>query len=318
MASPIERILKTRDTILAKSRAWDRFVSAPASERDKVIAMDHFREADSLWEVCETVVNRPASSGVYGQEFTISLLVDSAGSKPTEFRSRSGRFFRPNQSGEIVFADNSQADQSVDGIGPFHSILLLVKMQAFKDRACRLLGGRDICLESLFKNSHRDERLERLLRHILDWNRESGKSNGLHNSDLLDAVVERTLDLGGHFAAKTIETGQLRPASIQRVIDYLHANFKEKITREDLARIAGVEAHHFTRLFRNTLGETPTKFLLQIRVEHAKELLGKNSDQWPLKLIAETCGFCDPTQFGKDFKRLTGMSPAKYRKIKCF
>ncbi|MEO0708429.1 MAG: helix-turn-helix transcriptional regulator, partial [Cyanobacteria bacterium J06649_5] len=68
---------------------------------------------------------------------------------------------------------------------------------------------------------------------------------------------------------------------------------------------------HFSRLFKQSLGISPYQYLLQQRVECAKQLL-KNTDRL-ITDIAFTCGFNSHSHLSKQFKQLTGMTPKAYR-----
>lgn len=59
-------------------------------------------------------------------------------------------------------------------------------------------------------------------------------------------------------------------------------------------------------------GQSPTDFLIQLRIEKVKELLAL-SPPVPLKEIAEATGFNDPFYLSKVFKSATGKSPREFR-----
>ncbi len=79
-----------------------------------------------------------------------------------------------------------------------------------------------------------------------------------------------------------------------------------------LARTASLSGGGFARLFRQQLGVTPRRFLLQRRLEAARLAL-QHGDE-PVELIAERCGFCDRSYFTTVFSREVGLAPAAYRK----
>lgn len=97
----------------------------------------------------------------------------------------------------------------------------------------------------------------------------------------------------------------------KRVLDFVEANFATPITIEDMAREAGMSPAHFSRLFKEVLGESPYQFVMDYRVEQAKRMLA-NRDR-PLIDVALSCGFSDQPHFGRIFKRLTGTTPKEYR-----
>lgn len=71
---------------------------------------------------------------------------------------------------------------------------------------------------------------------------------------------------------------------------------------------------HFRRRFKKEAGTTPTSYLINLRIEHAKQLLGhRETTGLPIKDIALTCGFSNPYYFSRLFKERTGLSPSDFR-----
>lgn len=79
----------------------------------------------------------------------------------------------------------------------------------------------------------------------------------------------------------------------------------------ELARRLFCTPNHFCRLFKAVKGMTPRDFIANARIEHAKGLL--HSSDYPVKRIAELCGFCDTYFFSRQFRKKTGVCPSVYR-----
>lgn len=97
----------------------------------------------------------------------------------------------------------------------------------------------------------------------------------------------------------------------KRVLDYIADRFSGPITIEDMARVAGLSPAHFSRLFKEVLGDSPYQFVMDYRVEQAKRMLGKPGR--PMIDIALACGFADQAHFSRIFKRITGKTPGAFR-----
>ncbi len=69
---------------------------------------------------------------------------------------------------------------------------------------------------------------------------------------------------------------------------------------------------HFARQFRQAVGQSPKRFLLETRVRRACDLLTQT--HLPLKDIAAQCGYGYVSHFSAQFKRLTGVTPDAYRR----
>ncbi|MFH5256273.1 helix-turn-helix domain-containing protein, partial [Burkholderia semiarida] len=65
------------------------------------------------------------------------------------------------------------------------------------------------------------------------------------------------------------------------------------------------------RHYRAETGRTPARAVEQIRIETAQRLLGDTS--WPLKRIAERCGFGSEETLRRGFVRVLGVTPQAYR-----
>jgi AraC family transcriptional regulator len=97
----------------------------------------------------------------------------------------------------------------------------------------------------------------------------------------------------------------------KRVLDFVAERFGRPIAIEDMARVAGLSPAHFSRLFKEVLGDSPYQFVMDYRVEQAKRMLADRSR--PLSDIALACGFADQAHFTRIFKRLTGTTPKAFR-----
>jgi AraC family transcriptional regulator len=73
--------------------------------------------------------------------------------------------------------------------------------------------------------------------------------------------------------AKAIPRGGLTRHNTKRVLEYAEANLGRGLTLRELAGVAQLSTHHFVRMFKKTLGITPYQYLLERRVERAKDLL---------------------------------------------
>ncbi|WP_163994785.1 helix-turn-helix transcriptional regulator [Pyxidicoccus caerfyrddinensis] len=91
-----------------------------------------------------------------------------------------------------------------------------------------------------------------------------------------------------------------------------HAS-KDELRLGDLARVAGLSPYHFLRVFKRETGVTPHRFLMQVRVRRAVELL-RDTDR-PVTEIAYDVGFGDLSNFINTFRRELGCSPARFRKV---
>jgi transcriptional regulator GlxA family with amidase domain len=74
---------------------------------------------------------------------------------------------------------------------------------------------------------------------------------------------------------------------------------------------SGLPARTFKRRFRTATGYTAIEYVQKLRVEEAKQLL--ESTAKAIEEVGELVGYRDPTSFRRIFRRLTGVTPARYR-----
>jgi len=76
--------------------------------------------------------------------------------------------------------------------------------------------------------------------------------------------------------------------------------------------MAGFSVQHFSRTFKESVGMSPHRYILQCRIERAQHML--RNTQRPLSEIAQLAGFFDQSHLSKHFRRMTGMSPSAIRR----
>jgi AraC family transcriptional regulator len=109
------------------------------------------------------------------------------------------------------------------------------------------------------------------------------------------------------FKAKCLPQRQL-----ERVIDYMKANLTQDLSILDLATLTSMSQSHFSRSFKQSVGISPHQYLMQQRVERAKQLLKQQTIS--IGDIALDCGFANQTHLTKVFRQITGVTPKSYQK----
>lgn len=112
-------------------------------------------------------------------------------------------------------------------------------------------------------------------------------------------------------AAAPEATGGLAPHRIRRVEALLRDRLADDLDLGDLAREAGLSPFHFARAFKQATGVSPCRYLLERRIERAKELLAGPAPT--IAEIASACGFATQTGFTSAFRRVTGTTPGRWR-----
>jgi AraC family transcriptional regulator len=108
--------------------------------------------------------------------------------------------------------------------------------------------------------------------------------------------------------------GGLTPFQLRQVIDFTQAHLAEDISLASLAGVAGLSPFHFARLFKKSTGQTPHQFLIQRRLERARELLQVKHAS--IVDVAMQVGFCDQSHLAAHFKRVYGLTPRAFLRRK--
>jgi AraC-like DNA-binding protein len=101
------------------------------------------------------------------------------------------------------------------------------------------------------------------------------------------------------------------PLLITKALKYIRENIGRDITRDEVARHAGISPSQFSRLLKERTGRSFTTLLRRSRVDLASELL--RDPERPLAEIATDCGFCDQSYFTRVFQELKLMTPGQFR-----
>ncbi len=109
-------------------------------------------------------------------------------------------------------------------------------------------------------------------------------------------------------------TGGLSGYRLRRVEEFVNENLEEDLSLAEIAEAAGLSQFHFARAFRRTTGQTPQQYLMQQRIERAKELLAK--DDLPIVEISLRTGFKNQSHFTTLFRKFTKLTPKTWRELK--
>lgn len=138
-----------------------------------------------------------------------------------------------------------------------------------------------------------------------------GAGESLYVDTLAHALGAHLLRRSGAEAPTSpLETPAAR--RLGRARDFIEASLAEDLSIETLADAAGMGVHAFPRAFARQFGMTPYQYVLQRRLERARELLV--STDLPIVEIALICGFSSQSHLSAAFRQRVGHSPAAYRK----
>lgn len=106
---------------------------------------------------------------------------------------------------------------------------------------------------------------------------------------------------------------RLSPHKLRRAVRYIDENLRNQLTLSSMADAVALSPGHFSHAFRQAAGVTPHRYVLERRVERAKELL-RQSDL-PITEIADRIGCSSHSHFSVLFHRVTGLTPRQFRSL---
>lgn len=125
----------------------------------------------------------------------------------------------------------------------------------------------------------------------------------------LDAVLPHLLRRTG--TADLRYRTDAAPRMASRARDVIEAQYDSDLGLEELARLAGTDRFRLTRAFKAAYGIAPHAYLVQRRLNRARQLLALGESPAD---VAAAAGFADQSHLGRWFRRAFGMTPADYRR----
>jgi AraC family transcriptional regulator len=109
-------------------------------------------------------------------------------------------------------------------------------------------------------------------------------------------------------------TDGLPKRKLQQAISFINENLTENLSLDDISKIVEMSPHYFTSLFKQSTGMSAYQYIIQCRIERAKELLCKQD--LSIAEVSKKVGFQNQSHFSNVFHKHTGTTPKRYRDAK--
>jgi AraC family transcriptional regulator len=133
-------------------------------------------------------------------------------------------------------------------------------------------------------------------------------------NQLAEADVKSREGMLAHSATIGVVDGtnsELPACRLRRVTQYMQENLQRELRLSELGALVHMSPFHFARLFRQSTGMPPHRFLVRCRIDEARALLAARTA--PIAEISRLVGFRTPSHFTTTFRRITGTTPSAYR-----
>lgn len=122
---------------------------------------------------------------------------------------------------------------------------------------------------------------------------------------IIHLIIRNTLN------AKSSIESLSRRFEVESAIEYIHANYMNKMTVDEISNHVNYSASNFTRMFKKEIGFNISAYIVKVRLEKAKKLMEIGKDN--LTEISYSCGFNSPSHFSAAYKKEYRVSPSAYK-----
>jgi len=130
----------------------------------------------------------------------------------------------------------------------------------------------------------------------------SGSLHSLRAKSLFFTILDEVLNCHGN--RRKDENQEL----VELAMEYINAHYMEPLTISNLAALYGLSGNQFAYLFQKYAGISPNAYLIEQRINHARELLSTTACS--VTEVSAYVGYSDPFYFSRIFKKYTGVCPS--------
>jgi AraC family transcriptional regulator len=194
---------------------------------------------------------------------------------------------------------------------PFEVVLVVLSLtlfrEALEDRFGQAAGQAHLPDRSGFE----DPALTALLQQLRD---EAGRrtASRLFVRGIAQAIAVHLVRNYAALAKAAPGESALPGYKLRRITDWMAAHLADEFSLGRLADQAGISAFHFNRLFKRATGVPPSRYLINLRMDAARQLLRETRKS--VITIANEIGYSNPSHFAQLFRKATGLSPTDYRR----
>ncbi len=129
----------------------------------------------------------------------------------------------------------------------------------------------------------------------------------------VESIIYQILSIiiSEYSASNENKTSSKKEQQIKKIIEYINNNYTSSdLTIKKIADAFFFNQAYLTRIFKESTGISPMKYIIVLRMRRAVELLEKRT--FSISQIAYALGYKNQFYFSKEFKRFFGIQPSKY------
>jgi len=155
----------------------------------------------------------------------------------------------------------------------------------------------------------RDDVLTHLIRSLIANLQDQQAASSIITEAMVKTFVHALAIRHGTPAPELLLRGGIASHHLKALLAWLDERLEDPLTIDIIAAQAGLSAAHFSREFKRSMGLTPWGYIVERRLDRARNLLRAGE---AASLTASHCGFSDQSHLSRLFKQRFGMSPAAF------
>ncbi len=239
------------------------------------------------------------------EDFSLGLMQRGT----QKFYCRGRDIYVPSGHLITVNADEIHDGMSADG-NLYHYHVIFIPQKILKSIGEEMVTAK---MALYFRSpATQDRELASQLHHIFSL-LDNQSTDILEIQSLFYTVVAKLLQRHG---AVTVNDEYFKriPLAVNRACEYINDLALSNISLDDIATAAGLSRYHFLRTFNSSLGITPHAYLLQRRLQIARESIQNGT---AIADAAIDACFADQSHFSRRFKAAFGITPKQYQRAVC-
>lgn len=164
----------------------------------------------------------------------------------------------------------------------------------------------------LVRKLHSQYSISQLIETLTDLINSPAPYDDFSTLELLYGILSRITASYHLSSSYTADRSRIIPEHINKAKSYIKFNYMGNITPQTVSDYVGLERSYFSKIFRKYTGRTTQRYIMEIRIQQAKNLL--ETTDYTISQISSYVGIADVYYFSRAFRQITGMPPSQYRK----
>ncbi len=259
--------------------------------------------------------HRPLETSLLVPAVAEPLLVwITSGAATIEERELNGEWLSSEVRARDFFLTRSPAPYEMrwtsTGPDPFQVMHVYLGLPLWDDAVAEIRPGGHLQLQEV--SGKRDDRISGLLDLVRTELTSPHDPSEMYVQGLAHALAVHLVRTYSDVNVRdSRKRGALPAFKLRRVTDLMENGLDRDFSLEALAAVAGLSPFHFSRVFKQSTGFTPSAYFIRLRMAEARRLL-RETDKAIIEIGLDV-GYSSPSHFAQVFRKEVGVTPSEYR-----